>query len=141
MYIREHRRSFKVTVGKVLVSSILAMRQTKLILEITFNPHLTNDILVQRRINRRPVFDNKSRGYTDPIEFQIRLRCKSRIIPRQMRAVKTTVDQKVMLPNRTVTSSLKSGVEKKEYTIIHKSMTRVDPTTTIQVMTVQLKKE
>ena len=55
-----------------------------------------------------------------------------------MVAVKKTVDQKVMVPKRIVTSSLKSGVEKNEYTIIHKSITRVDPTTTIQVMIVQL---
>jgi hypothetical protein len=58
-----------------------------------------------------------------------------------MVAVKKTVDQKVMVPNRIVTSSLKSGVEKNEYTIIHASITTVDPTTTIQVMTVQLRKE
>ena len=55
-----------------------------------------------------------------------------------MIAVKKTVVQKVMVPKRMVTSSLKSGVEKKEYTTIHKSITTVDPTTTIQVMIVQL---
>ena len=80
MYIREHRRSFKVAIGHGsfnditghdLAFSVLAMRQTKLILEVPFNPHLTNDVLVQRKVYRSPIFDNKSRRYTDPIEFQI----------------------------------------------------------------------
>ena len=116
------------------------MRQTKPILEVSFNPHLTNNVLVQREIHSCPIFDNKSRRYTDP-NLVSNLRCRIRVVPRQIVAVKKTVDQKVMVPKRIVTSSLKSGVEKNEYTIIHKSITRVDPTTTIQVMTVQLAKK
>ena len=139
MYIREHWRSFKVIVGDDPVFSGLAMWQTKLILEVTFNPHLANNVLVQWKIHRRPVFDNESRGYTRPMSFKnIKFIYTMRIVPRQMIAVKKTVVQKVMVPKRMVTSSLKSGVEKKEYTTIHKSITTVDPTTTIQVMIVQL---
>ena len=76
------------------------------------NPHFMNDVLVQGIIHRRPVFDNKSRGYKDSIEFQnIEFLCKRRAVPRQIVAVKKTVDQKVILPKRTVTSLLKSGVD------------------------------
>ena len=79
------------------------------------------------------------RGTIDSVEFQsIQFLCKRRVLRRQMVAVKKTVAQKVMVPKRIVTSSLKSGVEKNEYTTIHKSITTVDPTTTIQVMIVQL---
>lgn len=116
------------------------MRQTELILEVTFNPHLTDDVLVQREIHRGTVFDNKSRSY-ERYQDELEECSSNRIVPRQMRAVKTTVAQNVMVPNRIVTSSLKSGVEKNEYTIIHNSITRVDPTTTIQVIIVQLKRK
>jgi hypothetical protein len=57
-----------------------------------------------------------------------------------MTAVNTTVIQKVVVPKRIVASSVKSGVKKNKYTTIHKSITTLDPTTTIQVILVQLKK-
>ena len=120
--IREHRRSFKiaighgrlhVTIGHDLVFLTLAMRKSKPILQVSFNPHLTNDVLVQREINRGPIFDNKSRRYTGS-NLVSNLRSRIKVVPRQIVAVKKTVDQKVMVPKRIVTSSLKSGVEKNE---------------------------
>jgi len=46
------------------------MRQTKLVFEVTFDPQLANDDLVQWKVHRSPIFDNESRGYKCPVEFQ-----------------------------------------------------------------------
>jgi uncharacterized membrane protein len=48
-----------------------------------------------------------------------------------------TVAQKSMVEKRIITSRLKAILVKNEYMAIHRSMTKVDPSTIIQVITVQ----
>ena len=77
------------------------MQQTKPILEVSIS---RNDVLVQREIHHSPIFDNKSGRYTDS-NLVSKLRCRLRVIPRQIVAVKKTVEQKLMVPKRIVTIS------------------------------------
>ena len=59
-------------------------------------------------------------------------------LPRATVADRRTVDQNVMLPYKTTTSSTKSLLWKNENITIHNSITNVDPNTTIHVIMVQL---
>ena len=64
-------------------------------------------------------------------------------VPRQMQTVTMTVAQKLTVPNRIETSFTKllgrrELTGKKEYIMTQSSISTVDPTTTDQVITVQL---